>query len=143
MKRKTKSILLWLVVAFFLSAGVVRAKYPDLWNRLVKSSLQNPLIEEISHKTAKQVNSVGEVLSQQIEDTNEQISEKNVDIPGLIENISGNSTLIKETRAEVEKVVTQKIEKVQELPDTAAKEVKKKVKKELYQEICQGWLEEE
>jgi len=49
---------------------------------------------------------------------------------------------VDQTKVEVEKVISKKIEEAKEIPESKIEEIKQELRNQIYQEICGRWLKE-
>lgn len=143
MKRRTKRLLIIFTLGFLATAGIVRAYYPEIWEKTGKPVEEHPLVSETLKTGEKKTQEIEEVLGEQVGQTQHQIETGELPVETIVEKIVNDSELVKEIQTHVETKVTEKTQEVQKLPEEAVAEIKKQVKKELHQQMCGEWLDQE
>jgi len=125
-----------------VTAGVVRAKYPELWQRTGQPIEQLPVVEKIMGVGGEQTQKVEDTLGERIEKINTRLETEGLSTDAIVKQIAGDNQLTTEIRTQVETIVNQKTQEIQELPQEAMEEIKKEVKQEIRKQMCEEWLKE-
>lgn len=143
MKRRTKRLLVLFLLGFLATAGIVRAYYPDIWEKTGRSIEELPLVSETIKTGEQKTKELETVLGNQVKQTQQRVETGNLPVESIVEKVLHDSQLVQEIQTRVETTVTEKTQEIRDLPEEAVDQVKKEVKKELHQQMCEEWLSED
>lgn len=143
MKLLSKRMIIWLVLFLGITAGVVKAKNPQLWQRTTQSLTTLPVVKEVKQEGSKQLETAEQILGGRIEKVNTQVQQDNLPVGSYVDKIVGDSQLTREIQTQIETKVIEKTQEIQQLPQEAVEEIKKEVRKEIRRQMCEEWLKEE
>lgn len=129
-----------MLLGFLATAGVVRAYYPDIWDKTGRSLEEQPFISETFKQGEQKTRELEEVLGKQVEQTHDRVESGSLPVETIVERVMNDSELAQEIQTRVETVVTEKTLKIQELPKETVDQVKQEVKQELQRQMCEEWL---
>ena len=89
-------------------------------------------------------NIIANILGEKV--TQEKEANQDSDILGQAKDFTTNITseeFIQETTQKINQIVEEKVTELKEVPQKQLETYKKEVKKDIYDNICQGWLKKE
>ena len=143
MKHRTKRLLILFLLGFLATAGVVRAYFPDIWEKTGQPFEEYPVVAQTIKTGEQKTKEFEEVLGKQVKQTQDKVETGSLPVETIVNEVMNDSELVKEIQTRVETIVTEKTREIQELPEEAVDQIKKEIKKELHQQMCEEWLSEE
>ena len=144
MRKRTKKAILLVIIGLFAAAGIVRAQFPQIWQKAAKTLEEEPMVEKVTKSGEEYAEKLDNVLGKKIEDVNTQVGEEqSLPVQTIIREVVGDSEIIREIQTQVETKVIEKTQEIQDLPQEAVEEIRRQVKAEFRKQICEEWLEED
>lgn len=150
--KKLKKILKLIVKAIIITIIIfllIHFFYPQatngLLNKLRGLTSNNLSARKEDEETSFNIDKAfGNILGEE----SEQESKKDLSQEELVKQLKDLSNKIldqemtKEIREKINQVVTEKVKEVKEIPEEQIDKLRKQIKEEIYQGICQDWLKE-
>jgi len=144
MKKKTKKAILLVIIGLFVTAGIARAQFPQIWQKTAKTLGEEPIVEKVTRSGEEYAGKLDNVLGKKIEEVNTQVGEEQgLPVQTIVREVVGDSEIIREIQTRVETKVIEKTQEIQDLPQEAVEEIRRQVKAEFRKQICEEWLEED
>ena len=134
------TIIIFLLIHFFYPQAT-NGLLNKLWGLTSNNLSARKEDEETSFNIDK---AFGNILGEE----SEQESKKDLSQEELVKQLKDLSNKIldqemtKEIREKINQVVTEKVKEVKEIPEEQIDKLRKQIKEEIYQGICQDWLKE-
>jgi len=144
MRKKTKKAILLVIIGLFVAAGIVRAQFPQTWQKATETLEEASVVEKATKSGEEYADKLDTVLGEKIEKVNTQAGEEQgLSVQTIVREVVGDSEIIREIQTQVETKVIEKTQEVQNLPQEAVEEIRRQVKAEFRKQICEEWLEED
>lgn len=124
-----------LLVFLFGVLSVANAFYPGTFEKIKSVITKKPVTEEKTNE--EYVNEVlGKTTQNQVKDLEEKVLDEVSKLPSAV----ASQPLVQDITQRVNQEVEKRIVEIQEIPGQVTEKAKEEVRKQIYQEICKGWL---
>ena len=144
MRKRTKKTILLVIIGLFVAAAIVRAQFPQVWQKAAETLEEAPMVEKAAKSGEEYADKLDDVLGEKIEEVNTQVEkEQGLPIQTIVREVVGDSEIIREIQTQVETKVIEKTQEIENLPQEAIEEIRRQIKAEFRKQICEEWLEED
>ncbi|NMC36501.1 hypothetical protein GYA49_05655 [Candidatus Beckwithbacteria bacterium] len=133
-------------ILLFILGGIAigRLFFPSqLEDMVINPARRMPVFGQVLGTTWDKAGSLGPAITQTTIDFANQVEQADLPISETITDLAKSDDPSQAASDAVEKKVNEKLQDVKDLPAEKVEEIKKELRKEMYQQICKDWLEED
>lgn len=136
------TLLKFLLIFFLGSIIIARLFFPNLMQELViKPALKLPIFGKVLGVTWEKSAEITPFLTQKTVELADKVESSDLGINEAIEKAVSDKNVSQSVSATIESGIEHQVSQLKDMPAEVLQQVESGIRKEIYRQICTGWLE--